>query len=393
MRATLRSAWRWTKRALAVVGVALLGFLLYVLVDGWRAFGHRATGARRARMEASPEFKAGRFVNPQPLVNDLWLSMSDLLFHVDPNATPTAPVPTAKDAAARLRIPAASGLRVTWLGHSTTLLEIGATRVLTDPVWSDQPTPVSGMGPRRTHAPPLGLADLPRIDAVTISHDHYDHLDLPTIEALNARGVTFVVPLGMGAHLTYWGVPEARVVELDWWQSTKVGELEIVSTPSRHASGRMVIDDDAKLWGGYAFIGAGHRVYYSGDTGLFPAMKEIGARLGPFEVTLIEVGQYGRSWPDWHLGPEQAVLAHQWVRGKVMVPVHWATFTLAYHAWTEPVERALVAARTAGVTMVVPKPGESFEPMTPPAVTHWWPNIPWKTAAENPIIATQVGRD
>jgi L-ascorbate metabolism protein UlaG (beta-lactamase superfamily) len=392
VRAAFKRAGRWLKRGLAAVGLLLLAAALYAVVVGWRAFGHRATGARRERMEASRQFKNGHFVNPQPLMNDFWLSLTDE-FHIDANARPVSPVPTATDAAARLRVPAASGLRVTWLGHSTTLLEIGTMRVLTDPVWSDQATPVSGFGPRRTHAPPLALRDLPHVDVVTVSHDHYDHLDLPTIEALNARGVTFVVPLGMGAHLTYWGVPESRVVELDWWQSTKIGELEIVSTPSRHASGRMMLDDDAKLWSGFAFIGAGHRVYYSGDTGLFPGMKEIGARLGPFEVTLIEVGQYGRAWPDWHLGPEQAVVAHQWVRGQVMVPVHWATFSLAYHAWTEPVERALVAARAAGVTLVVPQPGESFEPVAPPAVTRWWPNIPWKTAREAPIVATQVPRE
>jgi len=152
----------------------------------------------------------------------------------------------------------------------------------------------------------------------------------------------------------------------------------------------MIVDDDAKLWAGFAFVGAGHRVYYSGDTGLFPAMKEIGERLGPFELTLIEVGQYGRAWPDWHLGPEQAVLAHQWVRGGVMLPVHWGTFTLAFHAWTEPAERVLVAARAAGVTVALPKPGESFEPVAPPAVAKWWPSLPWKTAGEYPIVATQV---
>lgn len=390
-RAILRRVWRWTKRALAGFLGALLLAVLAALVVGWRGFGHRATGPRLERVERSPEFRDGQFHNPQPLMNDAALMVKDL-FRVDPNASPSAPLPTARDAAAKLRVPAESGLRVTWLGHSTSLIEIGRTRVLTDPQWSERATPIAGFGPRRTHPPPIALADLPAIDVVVVSHDHYDHLDLASVEALGARGVRFVVPLGIGAHLAYWGIPEDRITELDWWQSTHVGELEITCTPSRHASGRMVLDNDTKLWGGFAFQGAGHRVYYSGDTGLFPAMKEIGERLGPFELTLIEVGQYGRAWPDWHLGPEQAVLAHQWVKGRVMLPVHWGTFTLAYHAWTEPAERVIVAAHAAGVTVAIPRPGESFEPSAPPPVSKWWPNLPWRTAQQNPIVATQVAQ-
>src|SRR5450631_1508452 len=179
---------------------------------------------------------------------------------------------------------------------------------------------------------------------------------------------TFIVPLGVGAHLVYWGVPEAHIVELDWWEQAAVGcgGLSIVATPARHASGRTVLDDDATLWAGYALIGAQHRVYYSGDTGLFPALADIGSRLGPFDLTILEVGQYGSAWPDWHMGPEQAVRAHQMVLGRVLLPVHWGTFALAYHAWTEPIERTLAAAAAAGVTVVAPEPGQSLEPEAPP---------------------------
>lgn len=387
--AALRGAGRWAKRVGAGLAVVLGLMALVAVVAGWRGFGHRATGARRERMERSPEFRGGKFRNPQPMVNDGWLMLHGA-FDADPNVRPAAPLPTAAGAAARLRVPPPSGLRATWLGHSTALLEIGTTRVLTDPQWSERATPIAGFGPQRTHPPPIPLAELPPIDVVVVSHDHYDHLDMASVQALSARGVRFVVPLGIGAHLAYWGVPEARITELDWWERTKVGELEIVCTPARHATGRMLVDDDAKLWSGFAFFGAGHRVYYSGDTGLFPALREIGQRLGPFELTLIEIGQYGPAWPDWHLGPEQAVLAHQWVHGGVMLPVHWGTFSLAYHGWTEPPERVLAAAAAAGVTVVLPKPGESFEPASPPPVARWWPALPWKTAREAPIVATQV---
>jgi L-ascorbate metabolism protein UlaG (beta-lactamase superfamily) len=152
----------------------------------------------------------------------------------------------------------------------------------------------------------------------------------------------------------------------------------------------MFIDNDAKLWGGFALAGPGHRVYFSGDTGLFPALREVGSRLGPFDLTMIEVGQYDRAWPDWHIGPEQAVTAHQMVGGRVMLPIHWGLFNLAYHGWTEPIERALVAARRAGVTLVAPRPGQSFEPATPPAVERWWPEIPWQTGEQHPIVSTRM---
>jgi L-ascorbate metabolism protein UlaG (beta-lactamase superfamily) len=349
-------------------------------------------------MEGSPQWRQDHFVNPQPLINDA-RAMLGGLFHPSPVTSPQGPVPVATGGGARFATPPATGLRVTWFGHSSTLVEIDGRRVLTDPVWSERASPIPGVGPRAWYAPPLALADLPPIDIVVISHDHYDHLDRRTIVALDQaardRGwnTTFVVPLGIGAHLAYWGVPESRIVELDWWQRTRAGDLDIVCTPARHASGRMVVDNDAKLWGGWALLGPRHRVYYSGDTGLFPAMRDIGERLGPFDLTMIESGQYGRGWPDWHLGPEQAVVANRLVRGKVMLPVHWGKFVLAYHGWTEPIERVLAAGERAGATILSPKPGESVEPEAAPARERWWPSLPFQTAAEDPIVSSQTGGD
>jgi L-ascorbate metabolism protein UlaG (beta-lactamase superfamily) len=149
----------------------------------------------------------------------------------------------------------------------------------------------------------------------------------------------------------------------------------------------LFVDDGAKLWAGYSFIGASHRVYYSGDTGLFPGLRTIGERLGPFDLTMIEIGQYDQAWPDWHLGPEQAVEAHRRVHGAVMLPVHWGLFALASHGWTEPVERALVAGRDAGAVVISPRPGQSVEPTVERPQEHWWPSLPWRTAAEYPIVA------
>lgn len=202
----------------------------------------------------------------------------------------------------------------------------------------------------------------------------------------------FVVPLGVGAHLERWGIPAERIVDLDWWGDTRVGVLTLTATPARHFSGRSMVmaDRDATLWTGWAIRGPEHRVYYSGDTAMFPEFSEIGRRLGPFDASLIEVGAYDALWADVHLGPEQAIEAHRLVRGGVLIPVHWGTFDLALHPWTEPVERLLVAASGAGTRVAIPKPGRMWTPTSPP-VPRWWPSVPWRTAEVAPIVSTGLG--
>lgn len=308
-----------------------------------------------------------------------------------PGDAPDAAVPVINSDGAQLAVAPASGVRITWFGHSSTLVELDGIKLLTDPIWSERPSPVTWAGPQRWFAPPLALANLPKIDAVLISHDHYDHLDRATIVALKDSGAVFVVPLGIGAHLAYWGIPEARIIELDWWQTATVKGVDVVATPARHASGRLNPQSGQTLWSGYALVGPQHRVYYSGDTGYHAEMPEIGRRLGPFDVTLIEAGQYDADWPDWHLGPEQAVMTHLAVRGKVMIPVHWGLFKLAHHGWTEPVERVLAAARCGGATVLTPQPGQSVEPATQAPIPQWWPAQPWHSAQQRPIVATVDG--
>ncbi len=384
------------RRVAAGFAAAFALTVVAALVLGWHAFGHRAVGPRRTRMEHSPEWsaEAGHFVNPEPLANDMPLAFRGAL-SASPDTSPKSTVPTVATDPRMLATPPASGLRVTWFGHSSTLVEIDGLRVLTDPVWSARVSPYSFVGPVPWFPPPIALGDLPHIDVVVVSHDHFDHLDAYTIGEMKTWNTTFIVPLGVGAHLAYWGVPEARIVELEWWEHTRIkgatDSLEIVMVPARHAAGRMVVDNDAKLWAGYALLGSVHRVYYSGDTGLFPAMRRIGEELGPFDLTMIEVGQYHQAWPDWHIGPEQAVRAHQIVRGKVMLPVHWAKLALAYHAWTEPIERALAEGHARNVILVAPKPGQSFDPTAPPPVEPWWPTLPTKTGAQDPVRSTQLG--
>jgi L-ascorbate metabolism protein UlaG (beta-lactamase superfamily) len=373
----------WLSLLLALAGAAAIG-------SGWRAFGKRPAGARRTRMERSPNWKDGRFENPEPMQNAYFRALLDFV-NKSKHTTPDGPVPTEAIDPRRFATAPATGLRVTWFGHSSFLVELEGRRVLLDPHFGQRSSPMTWSGPKRWHGPLIPLGELPSIHAVVISHDHYDHLDYPTMVAMKDWNTTFVVPLGVGSHLEYWGVPPAHIVELDWWERATVAGLEFVATPARHISGRTFgVGDAGTLWAGFAILGQQRRVYYSGDTGLFAGIKEIGERLGPFDVTLIEAGEYGRYWPDWHLGPEQAVRAHQLVHGNVMIPAHWGLFTLAYHTWTEPADRVLAAAAKAGVTAAIPKPGQSIEPLALPPPQKWWPQLPGKTVEEDPIVSSRT---
>jgi L-ascorbate metabolism protein UlaG (beta-lactamase superfamily) len=377
--------WLLTLAGLLTGCVASAFFIM-----GYTSFGKVPSGERLNRMKQSPQWHGDKFENPQPIWSDMKSAVMQS-FRASPDATPKQPIPVIINVKAELQQPLTSQLRVTWLGHSTSLIEVDGTRILIDPVWSERTSPVSWLGPKRWYKPLIKLADLPHIDAVLISHDHYDHLDRATIEAMKDWDTQFLVPLGIGAHLEYWGVPASKITELDWWDSAHINDVEIVATPARHASGRLIPQSNKTLWSGFAMIGPAHRVYYSGDTGYFPGFKDIGSWLGPFDVTLIETGQYNAFWPDWHLGPEQAVKAHQEVRGAVMIPVHWGLFELAPHSWTEPAERVLAAAKVAGVVVNMPKPGQSIEPTHHASAEKWWPHTEWQMASMSPIIATKNG--
>ena len=351
-------------------------------------FGGTPEGERLDRMRRSPQWQGGRFRNPEPAsmgapAGAAWEWLTGGSDHRRPDVVPTVARRGADFAATQ-------DLRATWLGHSTALLEVEGHRLLTDPVWSPTASPGRAFGVRRFFEPPLPLADLPALDAVLLTHDHYDHLDWRTVRALADRVPRWLAPLGVGAHLERWGVPAERVTELDWWDEARVGGLRVVATPARHFSGRTLSDRDRTLWCGWAVLGHGRRVYVTGDGGYQAAFAEVGRRLGPFSVTLAEVGAYNARWADIHMGPEQAVRAVGDARGGLMLPVHWGTFDLALHGWTEPAERVLVAAEAAGLPVAVPRPGQSVDPTAPPAPERWWPALAWQTADEAPVVSGGV---
>jgi len=315
---------------------------------------------------------------------DIWAALKRS-FVGEPNRIPMTPIPVDKP---RFDKRPKNGLRITWFGHSSLLVELDGSNILIDPVWGERCSPSHFMGPKRFHPNPIELSELPKVDVVVISHDHYDHLDEAAFRVIKGWGAKILVPLGIGSHLEYWGVKKDRVVEMDWWDETSVGKMKFACLPARHFSGRSTGDRNKTLWSGWALIGPKHRVYYSGDTAMFPRIADIGKKYGPFDASIIEVGAYNQSWADVHLGPEQAVQALKMVRGGVFVPVHWGTFNLAPHGWTEPIERLVVAARKAKVPLVTPHPGESVEPAGRSAVHRWWPDLSWKTEKESPNISS-----
>ena len=383
-----------TKRwyALRIFGVFALAFALFAswaLWVAWVPMGKAPEGDRAARMEASPNSADGVFVNKQAMYNDV-TGMFTNASSMSDHAEAKDPIPVYEKTEEELSRPA-NGTRVTWLGHSTVLMEIAGKRVLSDPIFGPTPFPIEAFGPKRWYEPPIPLEKLSDVDVVIISHDHYDHLDHPTIAAMADWKTQFIVPLGVGAHLEYWGIPAERITEMDWWEEKTFGDLKIVATPARHASGRQAFDQMRTLWAGYALIGPKHRIMFSGDTGLFDEMETIGEKYGPFDLVMIEVGAYHRTWPDWHIGPEQAMLGHKMMRGKLFMPIHWGLFNLALHGWTEPLERTWAAANKQKVSFTTPLPGQPFMIGQAPAPERWWPDLPWETAEQHPITATKNG--
>ena len=369
------------KKRLIVAGL-LSVVLAVLLVLAWStewltALGANVDGKSVERLRESPQFDAeeGEFFNPgrPPVTRDgSTLSTTKEWLFGDEQRVPGAALPIERDSSHFAEGPS-TGLRITWLGHSTTLIEIDGVRLLTDPVWSDRASPSSIMGPKRFHPPPFALDELGDLDGVLISHDHYDHLDLRTIRRLAERDVTFFVPLGVAAHLEKWGVEEANIVEKDWWESHKLEGVDIISTPAQHFSGRGVFDRNSTLWTSWTLVGPRHRVFFSGDTGLAPQFAEIADKHGPFDVTMFEVGAYHPNWGTIHLGPKQAVSAHEIMGGDgVMLPIHWGTFELAMHGWTQPAQVAADEARRKGLDLTTPRIGEPFEPTVSFPAKPWW---------------------
>ncbi len=325
---------------------------------------------RQDMYRQSTQFENAEFVNKTPVNMELREGMfsTAVKFFLSNGRKPATQLPTIPISSADFGAQP-NPLQVTWLGHSSTILEIDGVRLLIDPVFDNaSPVPCTV---NRFQPSPIRREELPELDAVVISHDHYDHLEMKTIKSLIPRGVRFIVPLGVGAHLEKWGCPPAQIAELDWWQSYWVDNVEVVATPSRHFSGRGLRDRFKTLWASFVFKGPNHSAFYSGDGGYDDRFEEIGKELGPFDLSLMECGAYDKGWPDVHMFPEEAVLAHMKLGAKYMLPVHWGTYDLAFHQWDAPIRQVAQIATANKVRLLTPIMGEACIPGE--TVSHaWW---------------------
>ena len=346
-----------------------------------KSLGRRAEGLRLERIKASPRWAGDRFVNLHPIapgLRDRNVPMPTLTEFLcgGERRVPRGPLPSMNPLDVWSR-PPGSGLRVTWLGHSTLLIEIDGLRVLTDPVWGPRASPSRFAGPKRFQPVPVPLRALPPLDLVIVSHDHYDHLDYPTVRELAKHDAPFLTSLGVGAHLEAWGVRPERIVELDWWESHSLPDsgLVVTAAPSQHFSGRGLKDRNATLWSSLVIRSKRHAVFFSGDTGLTSEYRAIRERLGPFDLVMLEVGAFHPAWGDIHLGPNNALAALALLGGGPFLPVHWGTFSLAMHAWDQPAEALLELGPQAGVQLVMPRLGEPVEPAHAERVEPWWREV------------------
>jgi L-ascorbate metabolism protein UlaG (beta-lactamase superfamily) len=355
-----------------------------------RSLGRRPEGARLERIRASLSWAGDRFRNLHPILPGLrdpnvpMPTLGEFLCGGERRA-PRSPLPSL-DPLEAWRAPAASGLRATWLGHSTVLLEIDGLRVLTDPVWGPRASPSRFLGPKRFQPVPVRLRALPPLDAVLISHDHYDHLDYPTIRRLRRLDVPFVTSLGVGAHLEGWGVPAEKIVELDWWESYRLprAQLTLTAVPSQHFSGRTPGSRNTTLWSSFVIRSERHAVFFSGDTGLTTEYATIRERQGPFDLVMLEVGAFHPAWGDMHLGPHNALKALALLGGGAFLPIHWGTFSLALHAWDQPAETLLELGPASGARLMMPRLGEPAEPVHQTPLEPWWRAI---DAPELPAVS------
>ena len=367
-------------RVAGITVTALLGAAVVALTrstDWFQSIGGRLSGEGLDRARRSPQWSGGRFENSmatRTLVPGSLFPMLRMQVCGKQVRYSRRPIPVEARKRLDYGTPPESELRVTCMGHASVLLEIDGLRLLTDPVWSERASPSSLTGPRRFFQPPIALDELPSIDAVVISHDHYDHLDMATVKTLGARGTLFLVPLGVGAHLQKWRIPEAQVRELDWGEHVLLDGVTFTTAPARHFSGRALTNGNSTLWSSWVITGPRHRVFFCGDSGYFGGFRDIGRDHGPFDLALISAGAYSSSWPMIHMTPEDVVQTNVDVRGQLLLPIHWGTFNLAFHDWNEPAARAFAAAGERGVRIVIPRPGQMVEPsrVTDIPRDKWW---------------------
>lgn len=329
-----------------------------------------------ASPQATPNCEFKNLPNPDLKPNQSqWKIWSRFFFESKEGTVPVDPIPVRPLTRAALEALDPADNHIVRLGHSSHLLKLRGGYWLIDPVFSQRASPLQWAGPKRFHPTPLPLTELPPIEGLILSHDHYDHLDVATIEYLRQKVQRYFVPLGVGKRLVGMGVAPERIEEFDWWQKGRMGDIEITAAPAQHFSGRTLSDRNSTLWASWVIQSGDQRIFYSGDSGYFPGFKQIGERLGPFDLALMENGAYDSYWPGVHMAPEETVQAFKDVKGKVLYVVHNSTFDLAFHTWRDPLDRVTDLAARDGLNVATPEIGEVLTIGKPRTNVLWWKSL------------------
>ncbi len=326
------------------------------------------------RLMESKNFYDGKFHNHDDVVlqsPSFWRATKAVLFE-GKDKEPSRPLSVNPLTKNDFQGESFGNFSLVWLGQASVFMNIEGKYLLTDPMFSERASFVQWAGPKRFHPVPLEMDDLPALDAIIISHNHYDHLDEATIKQLDHKTKVYFVPLAVGQYLEDWGVDPRKIVELDWWEDVERDGLQFTATPALHFSGRGIFDQNESFWNSWVIKSKEHTVFFCGDSGMFPLFRKIGDRFGPFDLTIISNGAYSKLWHDSHLFPEEVVQAHMQLKGKVILPIHWATFNLATHAWYDPAERFFTAANQAGISAVYPRIGQILRYNSLPETPPWW---------------------
>ena len=354
------------KILLVLLSLSLILFLAgFLFVTFSPQFGGNPSEEQMEAFEKLDHYSKGEFHNLIETNMDMdigkAIKMLPEFFKNDPTRVPDFEIPIVKVDSIDLtktNIPT----RLIWFGHSAFLLQIDGKNILLDPMLSEVPAPHPMLGKKRfSKGLPIEIEELPQIDMIIFSHDHYDHLDYKSVQKLMGKTKEFYVPLGVGSHLEAWGIDRSKIHEMDWWDEVQANGIKLAFTPSRHFSGRGLNNRFSTLWGSWVIKGNSDNIYFSGDGGYGPHFKEIGEKYGPFDFAMMECGQYNERWKEIHMMPEETAQAGKDIQAKVMMPIHWAAFTLAMHSWTDPVERVLKKAEEIQMPVFVPKIGEYID--------------------------------